>query len=202
MSFLKTPFVRFVSWSLTIALLAHAPIVSAEQRASGTQRTSGTQGDENTEGESVVQDVKLQTGGILTARIVNAQGDPVTGEHVSIIFQGKEIAAVVSDDDGFVTASDLRPGLHGIATPSGMSAYRLWDADTAPPAATSVPAVVSDPEVIRGQFGAFNLPMFVVLAASVAALIIGIDAKNTADDADSKNAALEARIKALETASP
>jgi len=194
MSFLKTPFVRFVSWSLTIALLAHGPIVTAEQRS--------TQGDENTERESVVQDVKLQTGGILTARIVNAQGNPVTGEHVSIIFQGKEIAAVVSDDDGFVTASDLRPGLHGIATPSGMSAYRLWNADTAPPAATSVPAVVSDPEVIRGQFGAFNLPMIVVLALAGGALVVGLDAKDTADDAKKKNDALAARVKALETASP
>jgi hypothetical protein len=196
MPFIKTPLIRFVVWSLTLALLANGPMLSAEQRVSDRQ------GEENSERESVVQDVKLQAGGILTARIVDAQGNPVIGEQVSIMFQGKEIAAVVSDEDGFATASRLRPGLHAIATPCGMSACRLWNADTAPPTATSVPAIVSDTEVVRGQFGAFNLPMFVVLAASAAALVVGLDAKNTAEDAEQQNAALEARIKALEPASP
>ncbi len=189
MPFLKTQFVRFVSWSLTIALLANGPILTAEQRVSGAPS------DDNAERESVVQDVKLRAGGILTARIVNAQGDPIVGEHVSVMFQGKEIAAVVSDEDGFATASDLRPGLHAIATPTGVSACRFWNADTAPPTATSVPAVVSDTEVVRGQFGAFNLPMIVVLAVAGGGLAVGLDAKNTAND-------LEARVKAQETASP
>jgi hypothetical protein len=196
MPFLKTRFVRFVSWSLTIALLANGPILTAEQQVSGTQ------GDARSEREAVVQDVKLRAGGILTARIVDGQGAPIVGEHVSVMFQGKEVAAVVSDEDGFATASDLRPGLHAIATPAGISACRFWNADTAPPTATSVPAVVSDTEVVRGQFGAFNLPMLVVVATAAGALIVGLDAKSTADDAEEKNNALEARIKALETASP
>ena len=196
MPFIKTSLIRFVVWSLTLALLANGPMLSAEQRVSGRP------GEENSERESVVQDVKLQAGGILAARIVDAQGNPVVGEQVSIMFQGKEIAAVVSDEDGFATASNLRPGLHAIATPGGMSKCRLWNADTAPPTATSVPAIVSDTEVVRGQLGAFNLPMFVVLAASAAAVVVGVDAKNTADDAQQQNDALEARIRALEPASP
>ena len=196
MPFIKTPIIRFVVWSLTLALLANGPMLSAEQRVSGRP------GEENSGRESVVQDVKLRAGGILTARIVDTQGNPVVGEQVSIMFQGKEIAAVVSDADGFATASNLRPGVHAIATPVGISACRLWNADTAPPTATLVPAIVSDTEVVRGQFGAFNLPMFVVLATSVAAIVIGLDAKNTADDAQQQNDALEARINALETASP
>lgn len=196
MSFVKTPLVRFVAWSLTFAVLANGPLLTAEQRVSGAQ------GHENSGPEPLIQDVKLQTGGILTARIVNAQGNPVAGEQVSILFQGKEVAAVVSDADGFATVSGLRPGLHAIATPTGMSACRLWNADTAPPASASVPAVVSDAEVIRGQFGAFNLPMVVVLAAAAAGIILAIDAENTASDAEDANAALAARVKALETASP
>lgn len=196
MSFVKTPLVRFVAWSLTFAVLANGPLLTAEQRVSGAQ------GHENSDPEPLIQDVKLQTGGILTARIVNAQGNPVAGEQVSILFQGKEVAAVVSDADGFATVSGLRPGLHAIATPTGMSACRLWNADTAPPASASVPAVVSDAEVIRGQFGAFNLPMVVVLAAAAAGIVLAIDAENTASDAEDANAALAARVKALETASP
>jgi len=196
MSFLKTPTVRFVAWSLTLALVANGPMLSAEQRVTAAQS------NENSGPEPLIQDVKLQAGGILTARIVNAQGNPVSGEQVSILFQGKEVAAVVSDADGFATVSGLRPGLHAIATPTGMSACRLWNAETAPPASASVPAVVSDAQVIRGQFGAFNLPMVVVLAAAAAGVVLAIDAQNTASDAEDANAALAARVRALETASP
>ena len=196
MSFLKTPIVRFVAWSLTLALLANGPMLSAEQRVTAAQS------NENSGPEPLIQDVRLQAGGILTARIVNAQGNPVSGEQVSILFQGKEVAAVVSDADGFATVSGLRPGLHAIATPTGMSACRLWNAETAPPASASVPAVVSDAQVIRGQFGAFNLPMVVVLAAAAAGVVLAIDAQNTASDAEDANAALAARVRALETASP
>ena len=96
----------------------------------------------------------------------------------------------------------LRPGLHAIVTPTGTMACRLWNADTAPPTATAIPAVVSDTEIIRGQFGAFNLPMIVVLAAAVGGLVVAVDAQNTADDAQSANEALAVRVEALENASP
>ena len=65
-----------------------------------------------------------------------------------------------------------------------------------------MPAIVSDSEVVRGQLGAFNLPMFVALSAGVAGIIIGLDARNKANNAQDANDALEARIKALEPASP
>ena len=193
MSFLKTPCIRFVAWSLTIALVANGPMLSAEQRVSDEQTP---------EHESIMQDVKLAKGGLLTARIVDLQGKPVGGEQVSVMFQGKEIAAVVSDADGVAAVRGLRPGLHAIVTPTGTTACRLWNADTAPPTATAVPAVVSDAEVIRGQFGAFNLPMVVVLAAAAGGLVVAFDAKNTADDAQDEADALAARVQALETASP
>lgn len=196
MSLLKSTCTRFVAWSLTIALVTNGPILSAEQRASDDS------GEQTPEHASVMQDVKLATGGMLTARIVDPQGNPVVGEQVSVMFQGKEIASVVSDSDGFAAVSGLRPGLHAIVTPTGTTACRLWNADTAPPTATAVPAVVSDSEIIRGQMGAFNLPMFVVLATAVGALVVSIDAKNSADDAQSQADALAARVSALETASP
>ena len=202
MSFLKTPVARLVTWSLTFALVAHAPLLSAEQRVSGNQRQSAAAGESTQEFESVVQDVQLRTKGILTARVVDLQGNPVVGEHVSVTFQGKEIAAAISDEDGFAAVSGLRPGVHAIVTPTGTTACRFWNADAAPPSATSVPAVVSDEQIIRGQLGAFNLPMFVALATSVAALIVAIDAENNASDAQEQADALAARVAALEQASP
>ena len=196
MSFLKSRFTRFVTWSLTLAIVINGPLLSAEQR------TTSIPVEETPERESLMQDVKLQPEGVLKARIVDLQGNPVVGEQVSVTFRGKEVAAVVSDEDGFATISGMRPGLHAIVTPAGTTGVRLWNADTAPPTASSVPAVVSDSEVVRGQLGAFNVPMFVALAAGVAGIVIGLDAKNTADDAKKANAALEARLQALEPASP
>lgn len=196
MSFLKSRFTRFVTWSLTLAVVANGPLLSAEQRMTPIPV------EETSERESQMQDVKLQSEGVLKARIVDLQGNPVVGEQVSVMFRGKEVAAVVSDEDGFATVSGVRPGLHAIVTPAGTTAVRLWNADTAPPTASAVPAVVSDSELVRGQFGAFNLPMAAVLAASIAGIVIGLDAKNTADNASKENAALEARIEALEQASP
>lgn len=196
MSFLKSRFTRFVTWSLTLAVVANGPLLTAEQR------TTATPVEETSEYESLVQDVKLQPEGVLKARIVDLQGNPVVGEQVSVTFRDKEVAAVVSDTDGFATVSGMRPGLHAIVTPVGTTEFRLWNADTAPPTASAVPAIVSDAEVVRGQFGAFNLPMFVVLAAAAAGVVIGLDARNTAEDAKKANAALEARVKALEPASP
>ena len=193
MLFVKTTCTRFVAWSLTIAMVGNGPMLSAEQQVSEGPTAQA---------ESVMQDVKLAQGGILTARVVDLQGKPVVSEHVSVMFQGKEIAALISDSRGVVVVRGLRPGLHAIVTPTGTMACRLWNADTAPPTATAIPAVVSDTEIIRGQFGAFNLPMIVVLAAAVGGLVVAVDAQNTADDAQSANEALAVRVKALENASP
>lgn len=202
MSFLKNSAARVVTWSLTIALVAQGPILSAEQRVSTNPDQLTTQAGATRERESVVQDVQLHAKGVLTTRVVDLQGNLVVGAHISVMYQGKEIATAVSDDEGVAAISGLRSGLHAIITPTSTTACRFWDAESAPPSATSVPAVVSDEQIIRGQLGAFNVPMFVVLAASVGGLVVGVDAQNQAKDAKDQNKALEARIKALEPASP
>ena len=202
MSFLRTPLTRLVTWSLTCGLIAHGPMLSAGQRVAGDQRQSTASSVPTQEHESVVQDVRLQAEGRLTTRVVDLQGNPLIGEHVSVMFQGKEIAAVVSDEDGVAEVGGLRPGLHAIVTPTSTTACRFWNADSAPPSATSMPAVVSDERVVRGQLGAFNLPQFVTLAAAAGALVLALDAENKASDAEDANKALAARVNALETASP
>ena len=145
MSIHKTPLTHFIAWSLTIALISNGPMLSAEQLVSDTT------GDQISVHESIVQDVKLHAKGILTVRVVDLQGNSVVGEPVSVMFQGKEIAVAVSDENGLAAVSGLRPGLHGIVTPAGTTACRLWNSDAAPPSATSVPAIVSDAEIVRGQ---------------------------------------------------
>lgn len=155
-------------------------------------------------GEPVSQykDVELHEKGILTSRVVDMQGLPVAGETVRVHYQGKEIATAVSDEDGYVVVAGLRPGAHTLSTTVSAMNCRFWSKDTAPPSAVSVPAVVSDSDIVRGQFGAFNLPMVIYAGLTAAALFVAIEADSSADDAKKANAALRARVEALEAASP
>jgi len=202
MLFLRTSVARLVTWSVAFALVAHGPLLSAGQRASGDTYESTAPSKPSQAPASIVQDVQLQAQGTLTARIVDLQGNPVVGEHVSVMFQEKEIAAIVSDDDGFASVSGLRPGLHAIVTPTSTTAYRFWNADSAPPSATSVPAIVSDEQIIRGQMGGGGLLGLAGLAAGIAGLVVALDAENTASNNKDAIKSLEARVKALEPASP
>ncbi|MEZ6042463.1 MAG: hypothetical protein R3C20_18340 [Planctomycetaceae bacterium] len=149
-----------------------------------------------------VQDVELSDGGVLTTRVVNLQGQPVADEKVAVVYQGKQIATAVSDKDGYVAVKGLRPGAHTLATSTFTASCRFWTKNSAPPAAVQVPALVSDMDVVRGQFGAFNLPMLVVVGATVASGIIAIDANDEASKARDEAAALRKRVEVLESASP
>lgn len=180
-------FTRFTSFSLAMVMLLQGSLLRAADPTDAIR----------------IQDVQLREGGVLTTRVVDAQGNAVVGEQVIVEFKGKQIASSVSDSDGLVAVSGLRPGLHAIVTSMGTTtACRFWAEGSAPPSAVSVPAVVSDAEVVRGQFGAFNLPQIIYGGVAIAALILAVDANNTANDSEDAAAALAARVKALEDASP
>ena len=177
---------KFTSLCLMYTLLFQSSLLSASEQTA----------------EPSLQDVQLREGGVLTTRVVDTLGNPVAGEQVAIEFKGRQIASSVSDSDGLVAITGLRPGLHAIVTPMGTTACRFWSQGSAPPSAVSVPAVVSDSEVVRGQFGAFNLPMIIYGGISIAALVLAVDANNSASDSEDAAAALAARVQALEDASP
>jgi len=145
-----------------------------------------------------IQDVRLGRGGMLTTRVVDLEGRPLSGELVEVLHRGQPVAKAESDESGLVTIAGLRPGQHEIVTLSGSLPCRFWAAGAAPPSAVAVPAIVNDPSLVRGQFGAFNLPMLVYAGATIAALVIGVDAMNTADDAQAANARLNSEVAALE----
>ncbi|MBL8817395.1 MAG: carboxypeptidase regulatory-like domain-containing protein [Planctomyces sp.] len=182
----QTRFHKIMSGLLIFALLAPAtPLAAAEQTTAGK-----------------IQDVELHSSGMLASRVVDLQGEPVANAEVTVQYEGRTIATATSDSDGYVAVKGLRPGVHSIHTTSSSTICRFWSENTAPPSAVRIPAVVSDGEVVRGQFGAFNLPMLVYAGVSAAALFIAIDAEDNADDANDKIAALEQRVEALEAASP
>ena len=131
------------------------------------------------------QDVRLRDGGVLVTRVVDLQGKPMADEEVVVEFRGKPIASGFSTDKGLVAISGLRAGQHSLVTRTGATVCRLWMPETAPPSAVNTPAVVSDSTLVRGQFGAFNLPMLVYAGVAAAALVIGVSARNDAQDAES-----------------
>ncbi len=187
MSTIRTTLSRFAAITAAVSMIVQGPILTAAEQSQSDR----------------VQDVELRSGGMLTTRVVDLQGNPVVGQQVLIEHKGKQVASAVSDENGLVAITGLRPGLHGIVTPLGApTACRFWAEGSAPPSAISLPAVVSDAEVIRGQFGAFNLPMVVYGAISIAAGVIAIDASRNANDAQNEADALARRVAALEAASP
>ena len=120
-------------------------------------------------GGSAMQDVALSENGVIVSRVVDLQGEPVNGQRVAILFENREIASAVTDQDGLIAVSGLKPGVHAIATDTGTTVCRFWSNGTAPPTAVSVPAVVADAELVRAQFGGFNLPMAVYATVSFVA---------------------------------
>ncbi|MEY3457971.1 MAG: hypothetical protein RL215_1128 [Planctomycetota bacterium] len=166
---------------LSLAVAFQAPMAAASEGPAGR-----------------VQDVRLGKGGVLTTRVVDAQGRPQVGRSVEVLHRGQAVATAVTDSQGLVMVAGLRPGQHEIVTGSGVLVCRFWAEDSAPPAAVSTPAIVNDPTLVRGQFGAFNLPMLVYAGATIAALVVGVDALNTADDAQAANARLSQELSTLE----
>ncbi len=179
--FKSQTFTKFICASLTVGMLLQGNIVFAF---------------DETNPKPLVQDVELKDGGVLETRVIDVYGNPIAGQEVVIQFKGKAVASAVSDEKGLVTVSDLRPGMHLITTSTGSTPCRFWAFGDAPPSAVAIPAVIAgtDAELVRGQFGMFNLPMIVYAGVTAAAMVIAIDAEQENDD-------LEKRIRKLE-ASP
>ena len=99
----------------------------------------------------IPRDVALQSGGVLSGQVVDAQGAPVIQTPVSIQFSGKEIARVVTDNTGKFSVSSLNGGVYQITAAGKMDFYRCWAPNTAPPAAQQGLMLISDSELVRAQ---------------------------------------------------
>jgi hypothetical protein len=123
-------------------------IVTAAVACTGmTLPTSGMAATPVTAGN----DIALREGGVLVGQVVNPQGVAQANTPVSIRFANHEVVRTTTDKNGIFAAKGLRGGQYELATTEGISACRLWAADTAPPAARSAALLVSGNQVIRGQ---------------------------------------------------
>jgi hypothetical protein len=98
------------------------------------------------------KDVALRPGGVLVGQVVDSQGAPRTGAPVVVLQNEKAVVNTQTDANGVFAAQGLRGGQYQIVTPEGQKLYRLWAADTAPPAAAETAVLVTGNEVVRGQW--------------------------------------------------
>jgi hypothetical protein len=100
--------------------------------------------------QPLVTDVALARGGVLAGKIVDRQGAPQKGETIRVIHQGQVVGTAQTDARGEFNVADLRGGVYQVETTQGVGVYRLWAAQTAPPAANDGVLVVHGDEAVRG----------------------------------------------------
>lgn len=100
-----------------------------------------------------VADIALADGGLMTGKVVNAQGAPLAKTSVSLQQAGQEIAATTTNEEGVFAVQGLRGGLYQVVSDGGVVSYRLWAPNTAPPAANQSALIVTGQEILNGQYG-------------------------------------------------
>jgi hypothetical protein len=104
-------------------------------------------------GQPFIADVALAEGGVLSGQVLSAEGAAMPQAPVAILSAGREVVRVASADDGTFAVSGLKGGVYEVATPGQHGVYRLWSPQTAPPTAGNGVMLVSQSEIVRGQYG-------------------------------------------------
>jgi len=100
-----------------------------------------------------VSDVALAQGGLLKGQLLNEQMQPVAGTEVTIVANGRTVAATTTDANGVFAVAGLRGGFHQITTAVAIENCRFWIAGTEPPRATQGIQIIASRDVVRGQWG-------------------------------------------------
>lgn len=150
MSVFRKKFMRGVTaGATTVAMVLQPQLLAANEAAAPAPSTRVVTTTPKTQAPS---DVVLQEKGVLLGRVVDAQGAALPNAPVSLQTGGKEVARVVSDDMGRFQAEGLKGGVYQVASVGHQGTYRLWAPQTAPPAAAKGMSIVSQRDVVRGQF--------------------------------------------------
>jgi hypothetical protein len=155
--------------------------------------------------KSTITDVALDAQGIFQGRVVDAQGQPVTGINVLMKTDEAVVVSTQTDAAGAFQVNSLRGGFYQLHVASSAKNVRVWAPSTAPPSATEG-LLVTLGDVQRGQgctvdsctgtcggtcaacggggaLGFFTHP-FVIGAAVAAAIAIPLAVSNNDDDDD------------------
>lgn len=165
--------------SLGLALLASCGLAIPQGMAAAAEAPSVPKPS------PVIHDVALGEQGALQGMVVNGQGAPMAKATV-LVRQGKAAAGqAVTSDDGRFKVVGLRGGVYEVSSGQGAGTFRLWAAQTAPPAAKNGVLVVAQPLTVRGQMPLENFltsDAFVLTAIGAAAIAIPVAIHNSRDD--------------------
>ncbi len=148
---------------------------------------------------SAMTDVALGAGGVLSGRIVDAQGQPLDGAVVSLKQGSRDVARTVADAQGRFVFRGLKGGAYVIEAGQSRGAYRLWAPQTAPPKAQQQALLVAGGPVVRGQFGGLDIITLTLLGSSIGALVLSAVNQSDINDVESK---VDDAIDAINALSP
>lgn len=129
--------------------------------------------------QAKVTDVALGNGGALVGQVVDQQGIGIAGAQVVILQQGRKPVQTVADNTGRFQAVGLGGGTAQVVTAGGQGVYRLWAANTAPPAANRSALLLSNGTVVRGQMGGMGGWLLPALAAGGIIAGVAVATSNT-----------------------
>ena len=122
-----------------------------------------------------INDVALQSGGVLRGLVLDAHGVPCPQCELIVSHEGHATATIVTNDHGAFRTSVSRGGIYQLTSSKGSAWFRVWQPNTAPPRAAAQALVVQGSETFRGQWdptqALFAHPHFVL---GVAALLIAV----------------------------
>jgi hypothetical protein len=108
--------------------------------------------------ETLILDVALQPGGVLTGQSLNQTGQPLVNSQVLVLRQGTVATTATTNQAGQFTIQGLSGGVYEIRGQESSTVCRLWAPHTAPPSAKTNVLVTSDEALIRGQSGRYRRP--------------------------------------------
>ncbi len=137
----------------------------------------------------LIGDVRLHGQGVFFGQVVTREYAPVEGQAVTLVNADRALATARTDARGYFAFRGLKNGVYQVAVNGSRRAYRVWTAQTAPPAAQPGALIVMENEVVRGQQGgaehvlkgALNNP-FIVGGVVAAAVAVPIAVHNARDE--------------------
>lgn len=128
------------AWLACLGVLSPAATFGAAPEVQQTQQAM-----------ALVKDVELSLGGTMSGQIVDQQGNNLSGIEVTLLQNGRQVAQTKTNKAGDFAVEGLQGGTYQIASINGVTAYRAWSSDTAPPAATEGVLLVVPQSVVRAQ---------------------------------------------------
>lgn len=123
--------------------------------------------------QNQIADVAL-TNGTLAGKVVNANGELLSGSVVKVSMGNKEVATVVTSQSGEFAVNNLSSGIYQVSTGTNQASVRVWEGQFAPPAAKDDVLLVNEGTLnARGQ-SCWRNPKTLIIGGTLIAAAIAI----------------------------